>query len=111
MKKLVAFLLSTLLLASMLGMTASAKELPFTDLPDDPVVLEAVQYVYDNGLMNGTGATTFDPGAMYTRAMFVTMLGRLEGIDTAQYPGSEFKDVGRKEQHRQRRGQRDVRPR
>jgi hypothetical protein len=93
MKKLVAFLLSTLLLASMLGMTASAKELPFTDLPDDPVVLEAVQYVYDNGLMNGTGATTCDPGAMYTRAMFGTMLGRLEGIDTAKYPGSEFKDV------------------
>ena len=97
MKKLVAFLLSTLLLASMLGMTASAKELPFTDLPDDPVVLEAVQYVYDNGLMNGTGATTFDPGAMYTRAMFVTMLGRLDGLnggmDPDDYTGTAFSDV------------------
>ena len=93
MKKLVAILLSTLLLASMLGMTASAKELPFTDLPEDVYVCEQIQYVYDNGLMNGTSDTTFDPDLMYTRAMFVTMLGRMEGIDTAKYPGSDFKDV------------------
>ena len=94
MKKLIAILLSTLLLASMLGMTASAAgELPFTDLPDDPIICEAVQYVYENGLMNGTGATTFDPDVPYTRAMFVTMLGRLEGVDVDQYPGSKFKDV------------------
>ena len=94
MKKLIAILLSTLLLASILGMTASAAgELPFTDLPDDPIICEAVQYVYENGLMNGTGATTFDPDVPYTRAMFVTMLGRLEGVDVDQYPGSKFKDV------------------
>ena len=93
MKKLLAIVLSALMLASMLSMTAGAKELPFTDLSDDPLLIEAVQYVYDNGLMNGTSDTTFDPDVMYTRAMFVTMLGRMEGIDPDQYPGSEFRDV------------------
>ena len=34
--------------------------------------------VYENGLFNGTTATTFSPNATMTRAMFVTVLSRLE---------------------------------
>jgi hypothetical protein len=45
----------------------------------------AVDYVYVNKLYNGTSPTEFSPGTPMTRAMFVTVLGRLEGIDISLY--------------------------
>ena len=33
------------------------------------------------GLMNGTGETTFAPDSAMTRGMFVTIFGRLTGVD------------------------------
>ncbi|MBQ4565577.1 MAG: S-layer homology domain-containing protein [Oscillospiraceae bacterium] len=38
-----------------------------------------VEYVYYNGLMNGTSTTTFSPQLSTTRGMIVTILYRLEG--------------------------------
>ena len=93
MKKRLALLLSALMLLSVLSVTASAADLPFTDVSEDSFFYPYVEYVYENGLMNGTSATAFDPDLPYTRAMFVTMLGRMEGIDPADYPGTQFKDV------------------
>ncbi|MDR1330200.1 MAG: S-layer homology domain-containing protein [Oscillospiraceae bacterium] len=54
----------------------------------------AVDYVYVNKLYNGTSPTEFSPGTPMTRAMFVTVLGRLEGVDISLYseqtpPGEE----------------------
>ena len=67
----------------------------FEDVLADAWYAEAVQYALDNGIMNGTGATTFAPNESTTRAMIVTMLYRLEGepdID-GESLGYPFADV------------------
>lgn len=51
---------------------------PFTDVSKDDWFYEYVKYVFDNGLMNGIDATTFDPNGGITRAMMVTVLYRAE---------------------------------
>ena len=53
--------------------------LPFTDVKADDWFYEAVKYVYDNKLMDGTSSTTFAPLMTTNRAMVVTILWRLEG--------------------------------
>ena len=53
--------------------------MPFTDVNDGDWFYDVVQYVYDNGLMTGTSATTFEPNTATTRGMIVSILHRLEG--------------------------------
>ena len=55
--------------------------LPFTDVKDGDWFREAVSYVYRNGYMNGTSATTFDPAGSMTRGMLVTVLYRIDGSE------------------------------
>ena len=63
----------------------------FTDVDTDDWFADAVQYMLDNGMMNGVTDTTFGPGTTTTRGMIVTILYRLEGEpDTA---ASSFTDV------------------
>lgn len=51
-----------------------------------------MEYVYENGMMNGTGSNVFSPNATTTRGMIVTMLYRLE--DEPRVSGtSTFDDV------------------
>ena len=66
-------------------------QMPFTDVATGEWYYEAVQYVYDNELMNGMSATTFEPNSTTTRGMIVTMLYRLENEPTAASAG--FTDV------------------
>ena len=54
---------------------------PFTDV-GEAWYTEAIQYVYQNGLMAGTGATTFEPNTQLTRAMAVQILYNVEGKPT-----------------------------
>ena len=55
----------------------------FTDLVQDSWYHEAVEFALDSGIMNGTGnGTTFSPSMPLTRAMMVTMLARLSGVNT-----------------------------
>ena len=63
----------------------------FRDVPEGSQYAEAVKYVYENGLMNGTGADTFSPGEPLSRAMIVTILHRAEGCPEA--PAPAFRDV------------------
>ena len=53
----------------------------------------AVDYASLRGLMSGTGASTFEPTHTLTRAMFVTILGRMARVDVSKYSGVSFKDV------------------
>lgn len=53
----------------------------------------AVDYASLRGLMSGTSDTTFEPNQTLTRAMFVTILGRMAGVDPSRYPGVSFSDV------------------
>ena len=50
-----------------------------------------MQYAYDNGLMTGVSDTEFAPEATTTRAMIVSILARLEGVESANNAG--FADV------------------
>lgn len=67
--------------------------MPFADVADDAWYADAVQYVYENGMMNGTSDTIFNPNATTTRGMIVTILHRLEGEPAAV--ASSFTDVQR----------------
>lgn len=51
----------------------------FADVAVDAWYADAVQYVYENGMMSGTSETTFSPDVTTTRGMIVTILYRLEG--------------------------------
>lgn len=57
----------------------------------------AITWSLVQGYFQGTSDTTFSPDRVMTRGMFVTVLGRLEGIDPADYQdwylGSLFTDV------------------
>ena len=52
---------------------------PFTDVPAGSWYREYVEYVYANGLMDGTSATTFEPESAMTRAMVWAILARMDG--------------------------------
>lgn len=56
----------------------SNPSLPFVDVSRGQWFYQDVQYVYTNGLMNGTDGTHFAPDAALTRGMLVTILYRLE---------------------------------
>ena len=61
----------------------TGRKLPFTDVISGSWYYDGVKYAYDNGLMNGTGAKAFSPNADTTRGMIVTILARVEGVDTS----------------------------
>lgn len=65
----------------------------FTDISRTAWYYDAVSYVVEKGILNGTGYTSFSPGADMTRAMFVTALGRASGVDPADYAAAGFSDV------------------
>ena len=57
-------------------------ELPFYDVNASDWFFDAVCSVYYADLMNGVTDTLFDPDGTLTRAMFWTMLARVDGVDT-----------------------------
>ena len=63
----------------------------FTDVAPNAWYKDAVQYAYDNGLMTSVSADAFAPEQTTTRAMIVSILARLEGVESAQAAG--FADV------------------
>ena len=65
---------------------------PFTDVSKNDRCYDAVEYLYNNGIMNGTTDTLFSPNAELTRAMVVTILYRAQGKPAVSTSGS-FKDV------------------
>ena len=54
----------------------------FDDVASSAWYADAVQYVTDKGLMNGTGDNQFSPNASTTRGMLMTVLARYAGADT-----------------------------
>lgn len=73
--------LAALILCLGLSVTASAAEADtgFSDVAADAWYAEAAVYCRDNGLMNGTTATTFSPNATMTRAQLCAVLYRMAG--------------------------------
>ena len=57
----------------------------FTDVSSAAWYYDAVSYVAQKGLFNGTTASTFSPSGTMTRGMFITVLGRYAGVDPASW--------------------------
>jgi len=64
----------------------------FTDVAAGDWYFDSVYYAYENGLMNGMTPTTFGPGEKLTRGMLMTILARLDGVNTAG--GATWYSVG-----------------
>lgn len=64
---------------------ALAKDLLFIDVKSTDWFYSDVKYAYETGLMTGTSADAFSPGAPVTRGMVMTILARREGIRTDRY--------------------------
>lgn len=103
--RFVAGLLSIVLLVTMLPMEVLAagnggraeqpsQTMPFQDVKSSDWCAKAVEYVYSHGIFNGTSTATFSPSGTMTRGMFVTVLGRMAGVNPDDYSGeTPFSDV------------------
>lgn len=58
----------------------------FVDVPSTHWGADAVGFVASRTLFSGTGGQKFSPDAPMNRGMIVTVLARLEGVDTASNP-------------------------
>ena len=66
----------------------------FSDVPETFWGYNAITFTAARELFQGVGDDRFAPNGTMTRAMLVTVLGRLAGIDPADYAGkSDFTDV------------------
>lgn len=91
MKKLKNILCSGALLLAMLPHSAEAAS--FTDVGEGAWYKWAVDYVSEQGLISGVTDTAFEPDTQMSRGEFVSVLGKMEQINTANYTGSAFPDV------------------
>ena len=88
MKKQLCSLLTALALAVGLLPSAAraAENAPsFADVPAAAWYADAVQYVYENGLMTGVSESEFAPDGTATRGQIVTILWRLAGSPVVNY--------------------------
>lgn len=100
-KRIISLLLVFALLATLLPTGAMAVETakdsgtnPFTDVKSTDWFYDAVRYAGEKGFFSGTSATTFEPYGTMTRGMFVTVLGRMAGVNAGDYTGATgFSDV------------------
>ena len=69
-----------------------APAIDFTDI-DAHWAKENIRFAAARGLLSGMGNDTFSPDTPMTRGMFVTVLGRLAGVDPAAYQETPFTDA------------------
>lgn len=85
-------LLALCMVLALLPITSlAASDHPFADVNEAEWFNRSVEYVYQNGLMNGTSRTAFSPYAPITRGQMVTILHRLDW--TPASTGASFTDV------------------
>lgn len=64
------------------GSQTQTKDFPFTDA-EDSWARDAIAWAYENGYVNGTSATTFNPNGSITRQQMWMILARLSGASPA----------------------------
>jgi stage II sporulation protein D len=69
----------------LLGTAQGASVKNFTDVSSSDWYYEAVSYVTEKGLFQGTSTTAFSPQSYMTRGMFITVLGRYAGVDASAW--------------------------
>ena len=72
--------------------SAELGDTPFEDVLEGDWFYEDVTYVWEQGLMQGVSDSQFGPALTANRAMVVTLLYRLDGME-AEYEQSSFVDV------------------
>ena len=88
-KLLSLFLVAVMMLSSvMMSIPANAASVNYSDVSEDMWSYDDIVYVTENGLMNGTGGSSFSPAMSLTRGMVVTVLWRMEGS-----PRTNFQDL------------------
>ncbi len=94
MKKLIVLLLAVLMIfASVPTMSFAGR---FDDVSDGKWYSEGISFCAANGYMTGTSESVFDRNAALTRAMFMTILAKVRGVDLAPYENKTyFNDVKR----------------
>ena len=68
-------------------------ENPFDDVNENDWFYKAVEFCVKKGIFTGMTENSFQPDTHVTRAMFVTILGRLYEINPADYKTQVFDDV------------------
>ena len=63
--------------------SAAEVEMSFTDVPSDYWAVSEISWAFENGYMNGTSATTFNPGGTVSRQQVWMILARMAGADPA----------------------------
>lgn len=83
-----------LLLALLLTAIPCASAKQYTDVTRSalPDYFDAINYVTDNGIMNGVSTSSFSPNEMVTRAMFITTLYRYAGSPSS-FAAVSFTDI------------------
>ena len=66
----------------------------YTDVDASLWYAAALRYAVENKIMNGTAADKFSPNGTVTRGMVMTILARMEGVDTAAGEGEQWYDKG-----------------
>ena len=66
-------------------------DMPFTDVNSNSWYFNAIEFVYNKGIMQGVSSTKFSPNGTVTRGMLVTMLWRMAG--EPYVGGGSFDDV------------------
>lgn len=72
----------------------ATERFPFVDVPEDVWCREAVEYVFERGVMTGAGTEHFLPDAETNRAMIWTILARDAGLELTQ-KGENWYDEAR----------------
>lgn len=93
-KKMLSLALALILALSLMPSAFAAEGVGgFTDVPSGAWYTEELAYALEKGFVSGTSASSFSPDANVSRAQFVTMLGRMLGVNTADYTAKKFDDV------------------
>lgn len=102
-KRLISMLLVICMVISMLPINVFAAQMkkvgtteedPFSDVKKGDWFYDGVMYALENGLFKGISDTEFNPGGTMTRAMYVTVLGRIAEIKPEDYArDTGFSDV------------------
>ena len=90
MKKIITAVITAIILTAALAVCSFG----FDDVDDGKWYSEGVLFCHANGYMNGVSEERFDRNGDVTRAMFMTILAKVDGADLTEYEGkSSFTDV------------------
>ena len=92
MKKIISLILTVLMIAAVVPFSAFAGR--FEDIADGKWYTEGISFCAANGYMDGVAEGKFDRSSNLTRAMFVTILAKIDGVNTDDYANRTiFSDV------------------